>query len=110
MTMKAKIVCAVSYRKHPKCVVAIRHGYFVGTKFMKYCGRTPPYPFFGKIRVGFGNAKSLNLHLVNPTAISVLDIQRITVIVREDYLQANTHLMQITGTLDALRLCFCLRN
>jgi len=106
--MKAKIVCAVSYLKNPKCVVAIRHGYFVGTKLVKFCGWTPPYTFFSKIRVGFGNAKSLNFHLVNPTAISVLDIQRITVIVREDYLQTESELMQIVGALDLLCLSFCL--
>src|ERR1035437_6034292 len=108
--MKAEIVCAVSYLKNPKCVVAIRLGYFVVTRFVKFCGWTTPYTFFHKTWFRFGNAKSLNFHLVNPTAISVLDIQRITVIVREDYLQANTHLMQIAGALNPLRLCFRLRN
>ena len=54
--------------------------------------------------------KSFNFQLVNPTAILIFNKQRIAVIIREDYLQADTQLMQIPNTLDLLRSFFGLRK
>ena len=54
--------------------------------------------------------KSFNLQLFNPTAILIFNKQRIAVIVRENYLQADTQLMQIAHTLNLLRFSFGLRN
>ena len=55
-------------------------------------------------------AKPLDFKLVNPSYIATRSKHRIGVIVREDYLQANTQLMQVANTLDLLRSSFRFRN